>query len=263
VIIAQLLLDGASEYERKSQRLDFASLAAHHDVRLGDIRAAQIVHVYAAAGFDGRAVRDLTVPYVCNVRPKPRRFRQAAQPQRMITPVQGADGTTIPEAVEDLYFEPPPPRTPGNRLTIGSYIRPTIRNVIELTAARIQRVRDDVDWLLFDAAPSPADLHGVDVWADPAVSEDDFDGFVAEAVVSGTAVVAARTAINTQRLEKGRTGFLVPLRDPNEWTHAILSSLFKQELRQTKMTAATQTVSKFRARQRAGALTKLYESILQ
>ena len=42
------------------------------------------------------------------------------------------------------------------------------------------------------------------------MSENDFDGFVAEAIAAGTAVIASRTAINVQRLEKGRTGVLVP-----------------------------------------------------
>ncbi len=262
MIIAQLLLDGASEYERKSQRLDFAALSAWHEVRLGDVRGAEIVHVYAPADFDGAVIRDLSVPYISNAHPRQRRFRTAAQPHRVITPLQGGDDAAIPEAVDDRYFEPAP-RASRIRATIGSFARAAIRNVVELTAARMQRVREDVDWLLFDAAPSPDDLHSVDVWADPAVSEEDFDGCVAEAIAAGTAVVASRTAINTQRLEKGRTGVLVPLRDPNEWTHAILSSLFKQEFHQAKLAAATQTASKFRVRHRAAALTKLYESILQ
>ena len=82
-------------------------------------------------------------------------------------------------------------------------------------------------------------------------------------MAAGKAVVASRTTINTQRLEKGRTGILVPLHDPNELTHAILAALFKPELAQNKIAAAQQTVSKFRARHRVRALIQLYESILQ
>ncbi|MGH9419456.1 MAG: glycosyltransferase, partial [Thermoanaerobaculia bacterium] len=154
-------------------------------------------------------------------------------------------------------------RQPSTGATIGTYQRSPLRNIIELTSARIHRFRDDVDWLLFETAPSPADLRSVDVWVDPACEENDFDGFVAEAIAAGTPVIASRTAINTQRLEKGRTGVLVPPRDPNEWTHAILAVLFKPEFRHTKVIAAQQTASKFRLRHRARALTQLYESILQ
>lgn len=103
----------------------------------------------------------------------------------------------------------------------------------------------------------------VDVWADPATSETDFDGFVAEALVAGLLVVAARTAINSQRLEKGRTGWLVPMNDPNEMTHAILSALFKPEVASNKLTAARQTVSKFRGRQRLRMLAHMYETLIK
>jgi len=263
VIIAQLVLPGASEYERKSQRIDFASLAAEHDVRFGEIANADIVHVYAPHDFDPKAVRDIGLPYVSNARPKARRFHKSVQPHRVITPLKETAGTFIPEAVEEIYFSNRETQQPSNRATVGSYRRTAANNLIEQTAGRIHRFRDDVDWLLFDSPPSPADLHSVDAWADPSFDEDDFDGFVAEAIAVGTAVIGSRTAINTQRLEKGRTGMLVPPRDPNEWTHAILTTLFKQEFRQTKVAAAQQTASKFRPRHRARALTQLYESILQ
>jgi hypothetical protein len=263
VIIAQLLIPGASAYERKSQRIDFASLSAEHDVRLGDPANADIVHIYAPNDFDPSIVRDIASPYVSNAKPRARRFRKSVQPDHLITPLKETTETFIPEAVEDIYFGNPATGQPGNRPTIGSYRRAATNNIIEQTAHRIQRFRDDVDWLLFDTAPSPDDLRSVDVWADPAVDESDFDGFVAEAIAAGTAVIGSRTAINTQRLEKGRTGLLVPPRDPNEWTHAILAALFRPEFRQARVMAAQQTASKFRPRHRAPALTQLYESILQ
>jgi hypothetical protein len=261
MIIAQLLIPGASEYERKSQRIDFAALSAEHDVRLGKITGADIVHVYAPDEFDPTVVGDL--PYVGNTRPRRRRFRKTAQPLHVITPLKDTNDIQIPEAVEDIYFDSAGTRQPGNRATIGTYQRSPVRNIIEQTAARIQRFRDDVDWLLFETVPSPDDLRAVDVWVDPACEEDDFDGFVAEAIAAGAPVIASRTAINTQRLEKGRTGVLVPLRDPNEWTHAILAVLFKPEFRHTRVIAAQQTASKFRSRHRARALAQLYASILQ
>jgi hypothetical protein len=257
VIIAQLVLPGASEYERKSQRIDFASLSTEHDVRIGEAADADLIHVYAPEVMDV----DLNLPYVSNVRPKPRRFRRKSQPERVITPLKDTVDSFIPEAVDEIYFGATSKQT--GKPTVGTFARPQLRNVIEQTAARIQRYRDDVDWLLFDAAPSPDDLRRVDVWVDPALTENDFDGFVAEAIAAGTAVIASRTAINVQRLEKGRTGVLVPPGDPNEWTHAILAALFKPEFRHSKRIAAQQTASKFRPRHRARALIELYESILQ
>jgi hypothetical protein len=257
VIIAQLVLPGASEYERKSQRIDFSSLSAEHDVRIGETADADLIHVYAPEPM----FVELDLPYVSNARLKRKRFRRMTPPERVITPLKGFVDSFIPEAVEEKYFGPAEPQT--HKPTVGTFARPQLRNIIEQTAARIQRYRDDVDWLLFDTAPSPDDLRGVDVWVDPAMSENDFDGFVAEAIVVGTAVIASRTAINVQRLEKGRTGVLVPPGDPNEWTHAILAALFKPEFRQSKTVAAQQTASKFRPRHRARALIELYESILQ
>jgi glycosyltransferase involved in cell wall biosynthesis len=75
-------------------------------------------------------------------------------------------------------------------------------------------------------------------------------------------VVAARTRVNSLRLEKGRTGWLVPMRDPNEMTHAILSALFKPEVAQARVEAAKQTISKFRTRQRMRVLLQLYETLI-
>lgn len=261
LIIAQLLLPNASEYERKAQRIDFASLSTEHEVRLGELANADIVHIYAPDEFD--AGIDVGLPYVSNARPKSRLFHKSVQPHNVITPLKETTDTFIPEAVDDIYFGNAANRPPGDRAIVGSYLRPSTNNIIEQTAARIQRFRDDVDWLLFDSAPSPDDLRSVDVWVDPAIDEHDFDGFVAEAIAAGTAVIASRTAINTQRLEKGRTGVLVPPRDPNEWTHAILTALFKLEFRHARVVAAQQTASKFRPRHRGKTLTQLYESILQ
>jgi hypothetical protein len=291
VIIAQLLLPGASAYERKSQLLDAAALAAAHDVRLGTIAGADIVHIYAPQILDPAATRGITVPFISNARPKAPRFawRKVRQPGRVITPLKETathetsdprdpeTATFIPEAVDDRYFDPatqqpsnaatrqsnPATNHPTTRATIGTFSRPSIRNIVEQTATRIHRFREDVDWLLFDEAPSLQDLHSVDVWVDPAVEEDDADGYVAEAVAAGNVVVASRNAINAQRLEKGRIGSLVPIRDPNELTHAILAALFKPEVRQNRIAASQQTVSKFRVRHRVRALVQLYESILQ
>ena len=161
----------------------------------------------------------------------------------------------IPEAVEEQYFA----HTATSGIAIGVFLRPSIREVLEQTRARLHRTRDDVEWRLFDRVPTPHDLAQVAVWLDPAVADNDFDGFVAEALAMGRIVVAARTPINVQRLEKGRIGFLAPQRDANEMTHAILTALFKLEVSRPRSDAARQTVSKFKPRQRVRALTELYE----
>jgi hypothetical protein len=229
--VAQITLRTASEYERKCQRVDRVALAGEHELVE---RGADVVHVYGA-GVRRARLWSKTVP---------------------TTPLHGA-GEYIPEAVEEQYFA----LSANTGSGVGVFVRPSIRAILEQIRARVHRTRDDVEWHLFDRVPTPDDLAQVAVWLDPAVADVDFDGFVAEALVMGRLVVASRTPINVQRLEKGRTGFLVPPRDANETTHAILTALFKPEVGSTRSEAARQTVSKFRARQRARALTSLYERL--
>jgi glycosyltransferase involved in cell wall biosynthesis len=133
--------------------------------------------------------------------------------------------------------------------------------MIEQTVARLQRFREDVDWHSFDSVPSPEELASVDLWVDPTTDELDFDGFGAEALAAGLPVVASRTPINVQRLEKGRTGFLVPPGDPNELAHSVLTALFKPEVSGAKIEASHQTISKFRPYQRLRALERIYEAL--
>jgi glycosyltransferase involved in cell wall biosynthesis len=127
---------------------------------------------------------------------------------------------------------------------------------------RLHRFRDDIDWLVFDHPPTLDELGGLDAWVDPASSDTDFDGFVAETLAAGLAVVATRTSINLQRTEKGRSGLLVPY-DPNELTHAILAALFKAEVHRPRIEAARQTISKFRAKHRVRTLARIYENLGQ
>jgi glycosyltransferase involved in cell wall biosynthesis len=185
-------------------------------------------------------------------------LRKPVPPQQVLTP------QSVPEVVEDVYFARQPAFGTGRgSKTVGSFGREATKNMVEQTLARIHRFRDDVRWRVFPDPPTSNDLAGVDLWADPAVDENDYDGFVAEALVVGLPVVATRTAINGMRLEQGRTGLLVPPRDPNEMTHAILAALFKSEVAQAKIQAARQTASKFRSRQRIRILIPLYESLTQ
>lgn len=257
--IAQVILPAASQYERKSQRADRAALAERHEV-VDDPGNADVAHVYTTGELPRAPFVNFPVPYVAPARVARSRwsFRKPKEPGYVVT------WENLPEVVEDRYFSAPRGDRDRGReeRVVGSFRRPSTQNMVEQTLARIQRFRNDVQWHLFDAPPTPENLAGVDVWIDPAVSEDDWDGFTAEALVLSLPVVAARTAINAARLEKGRTGWLVPPRDPNEMTHAILSALFKSEVAQTKIEAAKQTASKFRSRQRLRVLTQLYETLI-
>lgn len=264
--IAQIILPGLSAYEWKSQRADFVALSAAHDVTVLSAAAARscgadVAHVYCAGEVSGSEFVGFEVPYVASadIRRTRWRWRQPVGPRLIITP------DNVPEVVEDAYFEAAvtvrDPREAGGPV-IGSFARRSTLEMVDLTRTRIERFRSDVGWRTFEVQPSPEDLASVDLWVDPAVDETDFDGFVAEALVVGLPVVASRTRINTQRLEQGRTGMLVPLRDPNEMTHAILAALFKPEVATSKISAARQTVSKFRARQRLRVLTSMYETLI-
>ncbi|HEX6100719.1 MAG TPA: glycosyltransferase [Thermoanaerobaculia bacterium] len=252
--ILQIVLPGASLYELKSQQADRAALSERHEV-VDDVRNADVAHVYAGMELPRAAFVGFPIPYLASAPLAPARWswRKPVEPRVVVTP------ENLPEAVDDAYFAAVAAPLATN--TIGSFARKNTRNHVEQTLHRIERFRDDVRWKLFDEPPSPADLAGVDVWVDPAVEENDCDGFVAEALVVGLPVVAARTAVNALRLEKGRTGFLVPPRDPNEMTHAILSALFKPEVAQARIGAAKQTIAKFRMRQRLRVLLQLYESL--
>jgi glycosyltransferase involved in cell wall biosynthesis len=173
----------------------------------------------------------------------------------------------LPEAVEDAYFgggENPSPVARSEKIVgVFNAHRPGVRNMIEQTLARLQRTRNDVRFEIFAKPPTPDDLRGVDVWVDPATSDVDFDGYVAEAIAAGKALVASRTPINSLRVEHGRTAFLIPQRDANELTHAILTALFKSEVVRLKIEAARQTAGKFRPRQRLRVLERIYETLVQ
>ena len=278
--IAQVVLPDAPLYERKSQRIDRAALSARHEVMvvsLEDARrsGAEVVHVYGEVAYVGKP-GFLGVPrsssaflgsgflgsrfleWLRSLRGTPRNPRNPRNPGEPVL-VSPLSDPPLPEAVEEIWFGARPRRVASDAKIIGTFSRPDVRSLIDRTLSRIHRFRDDVSWHLFEKEPSPDDLLRVDAWIDPAVRENDFDGFVAEALVLGLPVIATRTPVNAQRLEQGRTGFLVPVDDPNEMTHAILTALFKIEASASRQNAAEQTASKFRPRQRLRMLEKLYE----
>ena len=252
--IAQIILPDASQYERKSQRADRAALEGRYEF-VDDVRKSDFAHVYGGGELP-RGLR-VPVPFVSSAAMTRSRWpwRGGTEPARVVS------WREVPEVVEDAYFVRDPGRPEGRRSTVGSFGRKSTQSMVERTLARIHRFRDDVQWNVFDHVPTPEDLRNVDVWVDPAMEEEDLDGFTAEALVSGLPVVAARTEINVARSEKGRTAFLVPRNDPNEMTHAILAALFKSEVAHEKIDAAGQTMSKFRAKHRLRVLTQLYESL--
>jgi hypothetical protein len=247
VIVAQILLPSATAYERKCQRVDYAAISnvqVYDDDR--NVGAADVAHVYGAKRLPRRWFRPLRIPYVAS---------------------REVDPFDVPEAVEEIYFTDSRPGEgdwPSRRhvpMRVASFRRASISGIVEQTVHRLHRTRDDIEWVLLEHPPTREDFAEIDAWIDPAVDDADFDGFAAEAMVEGVAAIASRTPLNVHRLERGRTGFLVPSGDANELTHAILAALFKPELAQQKLEAARQTISKFRPRQRLRALTSLYESL--
>lgn len=258
--ILQIVLPGASAYEQKSQRADLAALtAAGHEVTVDPNAPADLAHVYAGATLPSLPI---TIPFIANVAAPRKRFalRQPPAPRVVVSPVAADAAHVLPEVVDDSYFREPVPDRPT---TIGTFAphRPGVLRMLEQTTARLQRFRDDIDWLVFERPPSPEELAALGAWVDPATDANDFDGYVAEALAGGLPVVAARTPINVLRGEKGRTVQLVPPGDPNELAHAILAALFKPELSGPRVAASRQTISKFRARQRLRVLLQLYENL--
>ena len=253
--IAQILLPGASYFDRKSFQIDQTTLAERHE--LVDAAVAEVAHLYGPV----RTPPPFAIPYVAANRPSRRRFswRKPVEPAAIISPLDN-----VREAVSEVYWGAKLRSSSSDALLIGTFGRQRagVATIIDLTLARIHRFRDDIEWRIFDQPPGPDDLSVVDAWIDPATRDDDFDGFTAEALVAGKPVIASRTPLNIWRLDKGMSGFLVPPGDPNELTHAILTALFKSEVALTKIEGAWQTSGKFRPRQRVRALEKIYEAAI-
>src|SRR3979409_1019984 len=139
--IAQLLLPGASSYERKSQRLDAVDLNSQHDISLihnaGEASGFGLVHVYGPRELPPALFAGFPTPYVASgtVR-KPRfAFRSPRQPDYSLAPVESDDFTLLPEAVDERYFDMQ--RNPTELVIIGSIDRPGAHNMIEQTIVRI------------------------------------------------------------------------------------------------------------------------------
>jgi hypothetical protein len=259
--IAHLILPEASYYERKSQRVDAAALAGGgHAVQVVDDPAGfELAHVYGPLVLPRRR---FTIPYVANGTMQRSWWKPPLpQPRVLVAPIEREGWTLLPEAVDEGWLVPM--ETGDLRLVVGTFVRASVKNVVEQTMHRLARTRDDITWYLFDTPPTAAELGEVGVWVDAAVEADDYDGFTAEALAIGLPVVASRTPINLRRTDKGRSALLVPAGDPNELTHAILTALFKPEVSQQRAFSARQTISKFHPRRRLRVLLPLYETLLR
>jgi hypothetical protein len=271
--ILQIVTPGASEYERKSQRIDHATLSETCEILVAapeDASAvtADIAHVYLSSRSDAGKLSSLALPSVSSVALPPPlwTWRRRTIERVVVSPLRSETLKFVPEAVEQMYWETAeavrPERGEDRLRVVGSYYRPAVMNMIEQTLLRIQRFRSDVIWKRFSHPPRAADLATLDLWVDPTGDPTDLDGSVAEAMVAGVPVVATRTPINSIRMENGRTGVLVPIDDPNELTHAILTALFKPETVIGRQQAALQTLAKFKPRQRLRALVQLYRTLI-
>src|SRR5690349_2024711 len=105
--IAQTLIAGASMYERKSQRIDFAALSASHEVTLvaPDSLAqstAQLLHVYGPDPLPSAPFVGLPIPFVAAGSVAERRlaFRRPPAPRAQLSPLD-----SLPEAVEEHWWE--------------------------------------------------------------------------------------------------------------------------------------------------------------
>lgn len=265
--IGQLILEGASLYERKSQALDAMTLADGNDVIVWsdrippDAPAVDVIHVYGPATFPARIADEMPAPYVAAGGPRKSRFRFKAitQPARRIS-ATGSDA--VPEAVEDQYFQAEVPDSTSGRFKIGSFGKSRrVIPMIQASISRVSRFRDDIDWDVYETVPSRSEFANLKAWVDPVVEETDHDGLVAEAVVAGIPVVATKTEMNRSRLADGRAGFLVPMNDPNELVHAILAALFKPEFRDPRLEFAANTRERFRRQNRARRLRDIYAEV--
>lgn len=247
----------ATAYDTKCRRVDAQALP---EVCEDGDPSADLLHIYGPLP-PRRVLREIAVPYVSESAPPPSRL-----PWRMVRPPAAiARPEDMPEAVEDAYRDSTVVAyRSGEVHRIGSYLgqREGVASMIDQTLARIHRFRQDVEWLRFDAAPSPSDLRSLALWVDPLTRQDDMGGFVAEAIVSGCLTVAGRTSVNERRLDGGKAGFLVPLRDPNELAHAIVNALFREEESRSKRQAMTAAAGRFAPLHRVRALIAVYEKAL-
>lgn len=228
---------------------------------------ADLLHVYALSPRPADAFAGLTIPWIAPSTPKSPwfRFGRGSRPDALVVAHPAfSPPESPPEAVGQPWRDAglptrrPPPA--GHR-TVGSVIRAEDQAMLEAVRSRISRTRDDLVWRRYTAAPAPSDLAELDVWVDLTGSEQGPGSFVPEALVSGLLVVACRTPLNTDRLEGGASGFLVPPDDANEMAHVILTALFKPDLAAPRLEAARSSAGRFDPTHRLDYLERIYRKL--
>jgi glycosyltransferase involved in cell wall biosynthesis len=251
----------ATELERWTLRARRLESAAGHIATRGWVervnRSGSILHLYGNAGRAIELLRAISVPWiVTGTPPRKRRWRAPRPPAADLL----SDGA-IHEAVTADFFTSLP-KAPAEPKVFGTLrAGRDLDRIIDLTAVRLARIRDDLDWRFFDAPPRAEEMARLGAWVDPAQGERDVDGMTAEALVAGVPVVATRNAANTRRLARGARGFLVP-NEPNELAHAILTALFKPEIAGERVSAGLAARDEFRPEHRADDLVELYRKVL-
>jgi glycosyltransferase involved in cell wall biosynthesis len=282
VKVVHVLLAGATRYDQNCARSDFMSTAIRsgrlfEQTSRGWLREGQpssiddllnllrstdqdLLHVHGSAEPPKRLLAGLQIPWICDRRlPKPRAlFRRLPSPAVVLVEAG------VPEAAgEEWFIEGRRKHGDGRRRRVGTYARTdAVKNHAEQAAGRIQRFREDVDWVMYERPPSPEELVELDLWVDPASGDGDLDGMVVEAVVSLTPVVAARTAVNSRRLDGGKAGLLTPIGDHNELTHAVLNVLFKSEVSTPLRQHAEAIRDRHRPERRRAALERIYKEVI-
>ncbi len=236
---------------------------------LHDLASYRAIILYGTGSLSRSALRAISDRTVADA-PFPRsRFPwlQSGSPFLVTSPhaSPAGDSTFVPEAVDAELFAREPVISPdsdraGNRIGVVCRGMETTR-MIETTRVRLERFRDDLEWVEIAEIPTRETFDRVDLWVDPARDPEDLDGGTAEALVAGLPVVAARTPINVLRLSMGECGFLTPPGDPNELAHAILNALFKPEARRPKLVAAGKARSSFHPDRRGAELLRILAGI--
>jgi len=280
VNVVHVLLTGATRYDRLCTIIDLSSASESTPVlfeaapggwlRDGSASAltelskflrsgeVDLLHLHGAAQPPGGLVSGLPIPWVSDRRlTLPRSFfRRTRQPSAVLI------DRGVPEVASDEWFDVRNQPRSSTVRRVGSFVRNEVtRNNLEQAAGRIERFRDDVEWVLFETPPTPDQMVTLDLWVDPASGEDDADGMVTEALACLTPVVAARTEINSRRLDGGRAGLLTPVGDHNELTHAVLNALFKPEVTSPHRLQMERSRDRLRPVRRQEAVQRIYQEV--
>lgn len=224
---------------------------------------AALCHFYTVNLPAVGVLRDLPAPWIAPTSASSGWLflRRTADPVRMVSPHPAIDAPAVlPEVVDRAYFDTS--GAPTHSSTVGGVVTERTRQQYDGVRARIARLRDDVRWRPFDTVPTPQEMASVTCWVDFGVAEDQESG-VAESLVSGRAVIAPRSELNRQRLLEGEAGFLVPLNDPNETAHVILTALFKPEVARERIETAVANRDRFLPSIRLRELETLYDEVIR